>query len=279
MEMTKPTLNSDNLPEGETPYDSLLTSLLEFGLTPNQARVYLFLSKNTSKSAPDISKSLKIARTETYHLLNGLQSKGITIAAFGKPTKFQAVPFDKSINILVNNERSRIDELEKQTLYMISQWNLIPDTETAEALIKENRFQIVQGKVSIVGKLNQLINSAKKDVLLLGSEKDFMKFYHTDFIDSVKDVNINLKILMSSNNNAPYIIDELPAKCIKKFEDSLGENLWFLIKDCEEIFFFIKNSENEEMLAVWTDSKTMLNSMKLLFNMIWKKAEMFENSQ
>ena len=279
MEMTKSTLKSDILTEGETPYDSLLTSLLEFGLTQNQARVYLFLSKNTSKSAPDISKSLKIARTETYHLLNGLQSKGITIAAFGKPTKFQAVPFDKSINILVNNERSRIDELEKQTLYMISQWNLIPDTETAEALIKENRFQIVQGKVSIVGKLNQLINSAKKDVLLLGSEKDFMKFYHTDFIDSVKDTNINLKILMSTNNNAPYIVDELPAKCIKKFEDSLGENLWFLIKDCEEIFFFIKNSENEEMLAVWTDSKTMLNSMKLLFNMIWKKAEMFENSQ
>ncbi len=279
MEMTKPTTKSDILLEGETPYDSLLTSLLEFGLTQNQARVYLFLSKNTSKSAPEISKSLKIARTETYHLLNGLQSKGITIAAFGKPTKFQAVPFDKSINILVSNERVRIDELEKQTLYMISQWNMIPDTATDEALIKENRFQIVQGKVSIVAKLNQLVNSAKKDVSILGSEKDFMKFYHTDFIDSLKDANINQKILMSSNNNTPFIVDKLPAKCIKRFEDTLGENLWFLIKDCEEIFFFIKNNENEEMLAVWTDSKTMLNSMKLLFNMIWKKADQFENSQ
>jgi len=278
MEMTKPTLNSDILPEGETPYDSLLTSLLEFGLTQNQARVYLFLSKNTSKSAPEISKSLKIPRTETYHLLNGLQSKGITIAAFGKPTKFQAVPFDKSINILVNNERTRLDELEKQSLYMISQWNMIPDTVTDEALINENRFQIVQGKVSIVGKLNQLINSAKKDVLLLGSEKDFMKFYHTDFIDSLKDANTNLKILMSTNNSSPFIVNELPANCVKRFKDSLGENLWFLIKDCEEIFFFIKNSENSEMIAVWTDSKTMLNSMKLLFNMIWKKADQFENS-
>ncbi len=278
MEMTKATLKSDILPEGETPYDSLLTSLLEFGLTQNQARVYLFLSKNTSKSAPEISKSLKIPRTETYHLLNGLQSKGITIAAFGKPTKFQAVPFDKSINILVSNERTRLDELEKQSLYMISQWNMIPDTESGDALIKENRFQIVQGKVSIVAKLNQLINSAKKDVYLLGSEKDFMKFYHTDFIDSLKDSNSNLKILMSTSNSSPFIVDELPANCIKRFEDSLGENLWFLIKDCEEIFFFIKNGENSEMIAVWTDSKTMLNSMKLLFNMIWKKAEQFENS-
>ncbi len=278
MDMTKPALKSDILPPGETPYDSLLTSLLEFGLTQNQARVYLFLSKNTSKSAPEISKSLKIPRTETYHLLNGLQSKGITIAAFGKPTKFQAVPFDKSINILVSNERTRLDELEKQSLYMISQWNMIPDTETDDALIKENRFQIVQGKVSIVGKLNQLINSAKKDVYLLGSEKDFMKFYHTDFIDSLKDTKSNLKILMSTNNNSPFIIDELPANRIKKFEDSLGENLWFLIKDCEEILFFIKNVENSEMIAVWTDSKTMLNSMKLLFNMIWKKADQFENS-
>ena len=30
--MTKPTLNSDVLPEEENPYDSLLSSLLEFGL-------------------------------------------------------------------------------------------------------------------------------------------------------------------------------------------------------------------------------------------------------
>ncbi len=179
----------------------------------------------------------------------------------------------------MSNERTRIDELEKQSLYMISQWNMIPDTETDDALIKENRFQIVQGKVSIVGKLNQLINSAKKDVYLLGSEKDFMKFYHTDFIDSLKDSNNNLKILMSTSNSSPFIVDELPAKCIKRFEDTLGENLWFLIKDCEEIFFFIKNNENSEMIAVWTDSKTMLNSMKLLFNMIWKKADQFENSQ
>jgi len=278
MEVTEATLKSDILPEGETPYDSLLSSLLEFGLTQNQARVYLFLSKNASKSAPDISKCLKIPRTETYHLLNGLQSKGITIAAFGKPTKFQAIPFDKSINILVNNERTRLDELEKQSLYMISQWNMIPDTQTDDALIKENRFQIVQGKTSIVAKLIQLINSAKKDVLLLGSEKDFMKFYHSDFIDSLKDANSDLKILMSTNNDSPFIINELPANCIKKFEDSLGENLWFLIKDCDEIFFFIKNSENSEMIAVWTDSKTMLNSMKLLFKMIWKKADQFENS-
>jgi len=278
MEITKSTFKSDILLEDETPYDSLLASLLEFGLTQNQARVYLFLSKNTSRSAPEISHILKIPRTETYHLLNGLQSKGITIAAFGKPTKFQAVPFDKSINILVNNERSRIDELEKKSLYMISQWNMIPETETDEALTKENRFQIVQGKVSIVGKLNHIINSAKKDVLLLGSEKAFMKFYHTDFMYSLKDANINRKILMSSSNKSPFLVDNLPAKCIKRFEDTLGENLWFLIKDCEEIFFFIKNSENEEMLAVWTDSRTMINSMKLLFNMIWKKAKLFENS-
>jgi len=59
----------------------------------------------------------------------------------------------------------------------------------------------------------------------------------------------------------------------------LEKTFGFLIKDCEEILFFIKNNENEEMLAVWTDSKTMINSMKLLFNMIWKKAKQFENSQ
>ena len=88
------------------PIENLQQNLLKFGLSYNQAKVYVFLSKNGPKTAAQIAKALKLPRTETYHLVNSLQHKGIVTSKFGKPIKFNALSLDKSILILVNNERS-----------------------------------------------------------------------------------------------------------------------------------------------------------------------------
>ena len=276
MTMTNPTVKSE-FPPDNSPYENLISSLPEFGITQNQAKVYLYLSKNAAKSAPEISKNLKIPRTETYHLINVLQSKGIVISNFGKPTKFQALPFDKSIRILVNNHRTRIDELEKQTSELITIWNTMPESNNQTKLISENRFQMLQGKNSIVGKLNHLISSTKKEILILGSENNFKKFYQTRFFEQLQNVQVNLKILILSTKKTSYHFPEFPSYKTKIFHNSTDENLWFLIKD-GEVFFILRNDEDSEMLAVWTDSYTMHNSMKMLFNMIWKTTNLVVSS-
>ena len=110
-------------------YENLISSLVEFGLTHNEAKVYMYLTKNKPKPAPEISKCLKIPRTETYHLLNGLVSKEVTKSNFGKPTKFSALPFDKSIQILVNKKRARYEKLEKEILQLSTMWKSMPLSE------------------------------------------------------------------------------------------------------------------------------------------------------
>src|SRR3989344_2998934 len=100
--------------------------LTKYDLTQNQAKVYLYLSKIGIKTASEISKSLKIPRTETYHLLSILQQKGIIFSVFGKPTKFNAVGIDESIAILVNNEKNRINELETGKDNIVKLWKVIP---------------------------------------------------------------------------------------------------------------------------------------------------------
>jgi len=110
-------------------YENLISSLVEFGLTHNEAKVYMYLTKNKPKPAPEISKCLKIPRTETYHLLNGLLSKEVTKSNFGKPTKFSAIPLDKSIQILINKNRSRFEKLERVTQRLTILWESVPLSE------------------------------------------------------------------------------------------------------------------------------------------------------
>jgi len=125
--------------QADNPIHELTRMFIRYDLTPNQAKVYLFLSKIGVKTASEVSKSLSIPRTETYHLLSTLQQKGIIFSIFGKPTKFNAVGVEESLEILVNNEKNRINELDLGRKGIIKLWNIIPkyggnDSSTPTAL-------------------------------------------------------------------------------------------------------------------------------------------------
>ena len=102
----------------------------KFGLSSTQLKIYLFLSKNGPKNVNEISKFLKLSKAKTYSLLIYLQNKKIVIANSEKSIKFKAVAFKKTVHIFCNAEKDRIDKLQKETPYMITQWNMIPYGES-----------------------------------------------------------------------------------------------------------------------------------------------------
>jgi hypothetical protein len=60
---------------------------------------------------------------------------------------------------------------------------------------------------------------------------------------------------------------------IKQLSLSIKENLCFLIKD-DEVLFFIKNEgNNKEMRGIWTTSETIIYFKALLFDNIWSKTD------
>ena len=99
--------------------------LMRYNLTLNQAKVYVFLSKTGINTASMISKTLELPRTETYHLLSILQQKGIIFSILGKPTKFDAINLEESLEILINNEKKRVKELEDSKKGIVKLWNKI----------------------------------------------------------------------------------------------------------------------------------------------------------
>ena len=258
--------------QSDNPITQLNRMLIRYDLTPNQAKVYLFLSKIGIKTASEISKALGIPRTETYHLLSTLQQKGIIFSIFGKPTKFNAVGIEESIEILVNNQRNRINELEVGKESIIKLWNIIPKYRKDENEGQENKFQSLQGRNSILIKLEQMIKESKENILVLGTEEDFKKFYFTEFNELLQKTKSDLKILVDNSSDMPHIFEDIPSKKIKKIEDKNREDFCFIIKDDSEVIFFISNKQVKNMLAVWTDSKAFVTTLRSLFSLLWKKS-------
>ena len=262
----------DGMFQTDSPIQELTRMLVRYDLTPNQAKVYLFLSKIGVKTASDISKSLKIPRTETYHLLSTLQQKGIIFSVFGKPTKFNAVGLEESLEILLNNEKSRINELEVGKDSLIKLWNIIPDYAENDKESQDNKFQSLQGRNSILVKLEQMIKESKENILVLGTDTDFKRFYFTEFTDLLNNTKSNLRILTDFTENTPNIFEDMPSKTVKKIDDKNREDFCFIIKDDSEVIFFISNNKVKDMLAVWTDSKAFVTTLRSLFSLMWKKS-------
>jgi len=250
--------------------EELQSELSKFNLTSNQAKIYIFLGKYGSRTAPEVCKALKIARTETYHLLSTLQSKGIVSATFEHPIKFSALSLDKAMKTLLNAERERIKTLEKHEHHVSKLWENIPEfLQNIEE--KENKFQMLQGANSISGKLTDMVSSAKNEILVLGSEKDHMKFYHNDLLTEMVNSKVESKILTSCSEKTNYVFEDMKKDSVRKMEAVLDKNLCFIIGDDEEMIFFTKNNSYpaQEIMAMWTDSASMIYSMKLLFDFIW----------
>lgn len=267
--------NSDsNLYEHRLQIDKLRGELEKFGLTSNQSKVYVFLGKYGSKTAPEVCKALKLPRTETYHLLTTLQNKGMASATFQHPIRFSAEPLNKAIWSLVNAEKERVNSLEKQEKELVQLWETIPEFNSS-AQVKEDKMQMLQGVNQINSKIKEMTTNAKKEFLVLGSEKDFLKFYHSDFIEPLDKTNIDLKIITSTSDKLMYIFDDIDRSKVKKMSANVKENLCFIIKDEQEIIFFIKNASqnSQDLNAIWTDSESMVYSMKLLFSSIWTKSK------
>ena len=264
--------------ESDNHINDLNRLLIKYDLTPNQAKVYLYLSKIGIKTASEISKSLRIPRTETYHLLSTLQQKGIIFSVFGKPTKFNAVGIDDSIAILVNNEKNRINELETGKENIIKLWKTIPKYIENNEKLGDNKFQTLQGRNSILVKLEQMIKKSSENILVLGTESNFKEFYQTDFTNLLTKTKSELRILTDYSNKDRHVFEDITSEKIKKLDDKNREDFCFIIKDDNEVIFFISNSELKDMIAIWTDSKTFVTTLRSLFSLIWKKAHHIDES-
>ena len=276
------TSTTETIEEGmfqpENAINQLNRMLLQYDLTSNQAKVFLYLSKIGVKTASEISKALRIPRTETYHLLSTLQQKGVIFSIFGKPTRFNAVGIEESIEILVNNERNRLNELQLGKEGLIKLWNILPKYGEDEEVQQDNKFQSLQGRNSILVKLEQMIKESKDNILVLGTEADFKKFYFTEFSEFLNKTKSDLKILVDESDGTSHIFEDVPDKKIKKIEDKNREDFCFIIKDNQEVIFFITNKDVKDMLAVWTDSKAFVTTLRSLFSLMWKKSHHFNET-
>lgn len=261
--------------EQRSQLDKIKNELLKFGLSSNQAKVYIFLGKYGPKTAPDVCKSLGLPRTETYNILNILQNLGVVMAECCQPIKFEALPLAKVIQTLANSEKERVDILLQNEKEIVELWNKIPTFAIETSVTKVDKIQTLQGAPQIHIKIKEMISTAKEEFLMFCTQKDFARFYHADLIQLLARSPAFEKVIISPAHLMPDITDETNRERIRVMPTAKTDSLCFMVKDSTETLMFLRNANHpsHNTFAVWSDSKSMIDSMTTLFNYSWENSE------
>ncbi len=257
------------------PADAIKEKLANFGLSKNESTMFIFLSKYGSKPAIEITRLLKIPRTQTYRIINSLQGRGIVSSTIDHPVKFSALPVEKAVDVLIRTKMEHVHLLQNQKNDIIDLWNSLPSFTKEDGSNSEEKIQILKGQNSIVSKVNEMIQGVQKSLLLLGSEKSFMRFYHSDTLEMLQNTSAEIKVLTLCSNNSAHIFEKLNSAKMRQLSKETQKDLCIMIRDEKEIIFFTRNDNklSQDIVAIKTDSSALIYSMIMLFEQIWSTSK------
>ena len=261
-----------DLHEYKVELEKISDELNRFGLTKNQAKVFIYLGKYGSKTSPEVCKALKLPRTETYNILNNLLNLGIITSEFQHPTRYSALPMGKAILIMINYAQEMVNKLSKKEIEVVKLWNSVPMFDSASDEGKLERFQMLQGVPRINNKMKEMIMSAKEEIKIVCTVKDLSRFYYSDFLDMLAKSDAEIKLVIAPTQKIPRFVQLVDSSRMRLMPQNKGDNQCFIVKDSDEVMVFLRNAEDaaKNTFAFWTDTTSLINSMKSLFDFSWQ---------
>jgi sugar-specific transcriptional regulator TrmB len=100
----------------------VLETLAGLGLNQSDAKIYVFLAKKGPHTGKDLCNTLNMQKPLLYPCLQTLQRKGLVNVTTERPAMFSAVPFEKVLDLLVENRMEEAQHILKDKNKALSDW-------------------------------------------------------------------------------------------------------------------------------------------------------------
>ncbi|MFA5019651.1 MAG: helix-turn-helix domain-containing protein [Candidatus Pacearchaeota archaeon] len=250
-----------------------------FGLNIYETKVWLALLQKGVASAGEIADISGVPRSRTYDVLEGLEKQGFAVQKIGKPVKYLAVrptavieKLKKKTTETMNEKIDLLSNIKSTKEY--EELELLHSSKT-EMIKKQDISATLRGRTNIHGQIADLINLAKKEVLICSPTKDIRKKlrFLEPIVKEVGKQGVKFTIALSGDDAEIKQISEKLKTDIKK----VNLNASFFIADRAEILFMLNDSElsegKVEDIAVWFSSPFFVQSFASLFDIALKKGK------
>ncbi len=249
--------------------EELLSNL---GLLKNEIKVYLYLAEAGPKRANDICNEICIHRTETYRLLRNLEKKGVVFGILEKPIKFSAHSLDETVDLLIEEQRKRLQLFENQKAPIVELWESMPHIKSQA--IQKGVFQKIVGEQQILLKANEVLERTNDTFQMFVSDEYLFELYYGGFFDSLQQhENLRVNLLTGISEKSAYLAGKLKSK--SDIQIIQTQNLpTLMIFDQKEVLAAFTEADSDGLghrkkkkrVAVWTNYGGIIATFTALFS-------------
>ena len=252
---------------------TVVEKLLGFGFSSDEAEIYFFLLRTGPCPASLVSRRLRLNRVKAYRILKSLEEKGAVGAIIGRPTKFVATPLEKMTEMLLEEKKKAILEMEDSRDEIVEYWTKI---QTGVETLEEPRFRILQGRKQIYDFLIGMIERAEKETCILTTRNDLQRFSFYGVSDPLESGNMVKRLLTQVDRHGIETIENF-LEFAEVRHVPLTTAMRLIIADGSEVLNTFAMEDSMSMttqrdIGLWTNAHDYVESMKVFFHSLWSAA-------
>ena len=217
----------------------VLSGLVMFGLTRQEANIYLCLYQNGELTGYEVAKQTGISRSNVYSALAGLTDKGAAYLAQGASSKYVAVPIEEFC-------KNKIRYLKQEQEYLLKNIPAMKEQEIG--------YITIEGYKNIWDKIINMIRSADKRIYISASYQTIERL-----MKELQDaVNREIKLVILSDQtpkNEDLFHESTYYQC-----ENRGTNIRLIIDSAYALTGEITGSRDDTCL--YTGQKNFINVFK-----------------
>ncbi|MEM2968484.1 MAG: helix-turn-helix domain-containing protein [Candidatus Bathyarchaeia archaeon] len=257
---------------------SELQVLINLGLTPTQARVYLALVEFGPLKVSAISKISKIARPDIYSTLVKLNKQGLVEKIIESPLKYRAKPIDESLAYLLEIRTRQYEKLRSETQILLCKTKM--EKTNTNNQTEDHQFIFVPKGRPVIEKIKTAIKEAQLHIDLILSWKRFSNGIIDVFAESMEvawSKKVRFRFIVESppkNKTAKQLVHFCRKKpsCQIRFIHKYPQIILGVYDEKEA--FIIANPEKDlpGSPALWSNNPSIIALSEAYFKDLWKKA-------
>jgi len=251
-------------------------TLLDLGLTKDEATVMLFMNKKGEMKAAEIAKSVGIPRTRLYYVLDDLERKGLISCTVERPAKYSALEMENAVDFLIKSYKQKLNLLEDARRLVKQDWSLLKQHEVVKNLEQETEgtLQFIAGEHRIYSVAAMMLKKATREVTVFMNVRNLSKVSHAEITDKLQELasnGINVKIMTNTKLCDSSLLEEVNLCSIKDIPHDLNDKAHFIIVDNKELLL-LNLDKDKEAAGTYTNSSGLVDAMSFLFAMGWRSS-------
>lgn len=259
--------------------------LRDFGLSEYAARAYLALLDLGLTEARDVSSLSRVPTSKIYHILDQLHEKGLAHILPEFPKKYAPVPFEEYLDKIQREHAAAAKRIEDEREDLTALFSVVGSVEAGD----RGGFTVIRGRRNVIGKTIELLGSAEKEVLVVGSRGTPLRM--EPMLDELKRAakrSVRMRYLVPvepENAEALAPLAALADVRAREIDESAPSgNVSISVFDNARALIVHYVPDDGHLYqgsdtAIYTDHEGMVAAMRALVEPQWKGAVPFETAR